>query len=57
MIWMDIIETVHSQNRKRPKRSCYLTVRRINRKGDVGILTVPVPSAMRFLADRTARKA
>lgn len=32
MIWMDIIETVHSQNRKRPKRSCYLTVGRINRK-------------------------
>lgn len=26
-------------------------------KGDVGILTVPVPSAMRFLADRTAKKA
>ena len=57
MVWLDIIEIVHTQNRKRPKRSCYLTVGRINRKGDVGILTVRVPSAMRFLADRTAKKA
>jgi hypothetical protein len=57
MIWMDIIEIAHFQNRGRLKRSCWLTVTRINRKGDAGILTVPVPSAMRFLAGRTAKKA
>lgn len=57
MVWMDIIEIAHFQNRRRPKRSCYLTVTRIKKTGDADILVVPVPSVMRFLAGRTARKA
>lgn len=57
MIWLDIIEIAHSQSQERPKRSRYLTAIKINRKGDAGILIVRVPSAMRFLAGRTAKKS
>lgn len=57
MIWMDIIKTAHSPNQNQPrKRSCYIMVIRINRKGDVTIRVIRMPSGMRYGAVRGARR-